>query len=739
MFIPLTEPTSPRYIYVNPANNKVHIMMPVVSVSVGETGISLDNTCKSVYALKEFFGKSQRPQQVMVQNELLHYKTALEFDISLLMDMPTLKQQKQERLAQINQYIELIKTIQSNAVLNTLDNQLPSYPEPLQTIMRERNTNLYSMVLRPTVQDSYLRPVNPVFSVKRMNDSRGNPNSLFYQALHDVYQRIALIPKDARARLTAAVIASTEGLSINFKGIQHALSQKARELLGVHADFTKFDKDYTKINLENVTQDYVDEQMGFHDNPATAEEYVDALINFCVPTLFDTLLESPFYTIKTAEELSILTQFFLATANVYCRAENLSPANFGQVLDASEELSTEVAARVFSALLSNANIEESLLDFVNGHQGDLKLKRVLTLEDIAAIKKQFTEHYAQIKDSPHFDEFMVLDSSKTGKFVTHQGCICTDFCEFLAAAKQNSFFVQQKRKDFATMNDVIPHKNDWIAGPIELDIEELPDEQLVVLLEKLPQESRKEIKQSYPERMAQIARLQLIKILPDFLLHVARGQQTQAERLLTESPDKQLLLLTPETFTDYSGRTYQCTAYEKAYWDKDTRMCRMLESHMDGATKAEMSARIEAMERDGLVYQQQGQEHRSAHFDLTPLKTALQEYIAGYDNWDRTRNWVAMNAAWMKVGIAQRDVPAHVAHEYCMLDRSFDPCPSFIVNEESLPRTLQFYNYETGDDESWYPPAVAPNSGLGFDFAITRGLGVGARGGAGEGGGFWGG
>ena len=73
--------------------------------------------------------------------------------------------------------------------------------------------------------------------------------------------------------------------------------------------------------------------------------------------------------------------------------------------------------------------------------------------------------------------------------------------------------------------------------------------------------------------MAQIARLQLMKTLPEFLDCVARGQQTQAEGLLTECPDKQLLLLTPSTFTDYSGRTYHCTAYEKAYWDKDTRMC----------------------------------------------------------------------------------------------------------------------------------------------------------------------
>ena len=70
MLIPLTEPTSPRYIYVNPTNNLVHLMMPVVS----GTDIGLDNTCKSVYALQEFFGKSERRQQVTVLNELTHYK-----------------------------------------------------------------------------------------------------------------------------------------------------------------------------------------------------------------------------------------------------------------------------------------------------------------------------------------------------------------------------------------------------------------------------------------------------------------------------------------------------------------------------------------------------------------------------------------------------------------------------------------------------------------------------------------
>ena len=689
-------------------------MMPVVS----GTDIGLDNTCKSVYALQEFFGKSERRQQVTVLNELTHYKEALEFDLSLVMEMPELKEQKQERLAQINQYIVLINKIRSSEVLNSLGSLFPAYPEPLQALMRERHTNLYSMVLRPIVQDTYLRSVNPVFSVRRTNDLRGNPDSLFYQALHDVYQRMTFAPQDARTRLTAAVVASPAEQRIDFEGIQQTLSRQARELLGVTVDFTK------TSDGADITKAFIDTDMGFDDNPASAKEYVDALIGYCTPTLFETLPESPFYTIKTAEALSILTQFFLAIVNIYCRAQNISPANFGQVLDASDALSTEVAARVLSVLSSNANIEESLFDFVNAHQGDLQLKQALTPEDMAIIKQQFTEHYAEIKDSPHFDEFMVFDSSKPGPFINHQGCICTDFCEFLAAGIENSFFIQQHCKDFKAMNGHIEHKNEWIAGSIELNIDVLTDEQLMTLLEKLPEESRQEINQSNPERMTRIARLQQIKTLPEFLHCVARGQQNEAERSLAACPDAQHFLLTPSAFTDYSGRTFNCTAYEYAYWAKDAHMCRMLERHMDVATKADMSMRIETMERDGLGYQQQGQARTSAHFDLTPLKIALQEYIAGYDDWGRTNNLAAMRTAWMSVGLAQRDVPAHVAQEYYRRDRSFSPLPSFNVNEASLPRASAFFNAVSGDGETWYPLAVlaAPTSGLGFDFSILRSI-----------------
>ena len=59
MKIPLTEPTYSRYIYINPKTNQLHLLMPIVS---GET-IGLDNTCKSVFALQEFFGKTRDVNQ----------------------------------------------------------------------------------------------------------------------------------------------------------------------------------------------------------------------------------------------------------------------------------------------------------------------------------------------------------------------------------------------------------------------------------------------------------------------------------------------------------------------------------------------------------------------------------------------------------------------------------------------------------------------------------------------------
>ena len=115
--------------------------------------------------------------------------------------------------------------------------------------------------------------------------------------------------------------------------------------------------------------------------------------------------------------------------------------------------------------------------------------------------------------------------------------------------------------------------------------------------------------------------------------------------------------------------------------------------------------------------------------DLEPLISALQRYVDGYDNWARTQNWDAMKAAWMEVGLAQRDIPVHVLNEYCHPDRSFNPRPEF--NEERLPRNIRFYNFNTGVEGPLFPLVISDSSGLGVDFALIRGVAGAGRLGAG--------
>ena len=205
--------------------------------------------------------------------------------------------------------------------------------------------------------------------------------------------------------------------------------------------------------------------------------------------------------------------------------------------------------------------------------------------------------------------------------------------------------------------------------------------------------------------------LSVIKLLR----FVVRGEQEKADGLLTLHPK---LLLKHGTITDYSGRTFKnITAYEYAYWAKDTHMCRMLERHMDANTATIMHQRCLDIDKNGLTYEQRGVviEH-SRHFDLTPLKSALQDYVDGYEHWLVTINWPAMEAAWMAVGMAQRDVPVHVANEYCRRDRLFHPRPA--SNEETLPRNLKIDNYYPGSGASWFRFVVSATSGLGINFAV---------------------
>jgi len=266
----------------------------------------------------------------------------------------------------------------------------------------------------------------------------------------------------------------------------------------------------------------------------------------------------------------------------------------------------------------------------------------------------------------------------------------------------------------------LPEKIKQSLPYLTFDLDALPDDVFLEINDNLNESDIRSLG-SVSKRMHSL--FQLPRLLDKFLQRVAYGEQDKVELLFTDAyrdneGKRQEALLHQGKFTDYSGRTFNCSAYEYAYWAKDTHMCRMLERYMDDATKAEMLTRVKKIERTGLLYIQDDVAYCTHHFDFTPLIEAIQFYVNNGNAWYAANNWDAMATAWMEVGKAQRDVPAHVAQEYCRLDRSFDPLPEF--NEASLPRVLTFHNGATGHTDSWFP-LTASHSGLGFDFVLVRG------------------
>jgi hypothetical protein len=129
---------------------------------------------------------------------------------------------------------------------------------------------------------------------------------------------------------------------------------------------------------------------------------------------------------------------------------------------------------------------------------------------------------------------------------------------------------------------------------------------------------------------------QLEMAVGKLLTHVARGEQDQAEAMLKENPN---LLLHQGNVTDYSGRKfYNITAFQYALWAYDRHMWNMLLKYFPGN-------KIE--EKDHALEQLQKLENR-------------------YGYWGRHYDW---GIARKISNESQKLVPAHVANEYCRLDR----------------------------------------------------------------------
>jgi len=767
MKLPLKESAKAKYLHIDP-DNIVHVLMPVVS----GTRIGLDNTCKAVYSLQEFFGKSSHSNKKgSLKNELLAYKEALESDLSLLggsKEHALLMRQKQERLKQIYFYLSLLVQLENHSELNCLDNGYPSYPRPLESLMQDRvASNLYSMVLRPKDEDAFLRSegANPTFSVAHKSLARNRVISVskLQQELMNAYAPLRYESKNVKSQVIQAVLRQLPQphVPVHFAHLQQILTNTVQAFFNESVDFTQTQQ------KTPMTQATIDTEIGLQASTARPTEYIESLLGYCAPNLFDDKVESPFNALTTAEGWSIATQFLFGIANIYGVSYNKvdSNTNFGQILDSDAPLSQDLAQTLAKAQKANQCIEDTALSWMNAHRRQLQLKTQFDSNDVATIKKTFAKYYAEIKESPHFDEFFILDTHKKGSFFTHQGTICASFAEFACSPLLNLSTpliqpLEKARSQANRLSTEIPHQNHWVLqGEVEVNTTAMDYIELHALYEsintykeaKLKNQLLKQLKQERPDYFKSLD-------AKPFLQHVAYGEQNEAEALLQKDPEfaQELLKANNIPFTDYSGRTFTCTAYEYAYWAKDSHMQRMLEKYilLNEETRLFILQRVKDIEEptssnlsrplflaenkpQGLHYTTKDKQgvviqHKNAGFDFTPLKTALKHYIKDHNKGLIMRNsdYGALSKIWIEeVGRAQCDVPAHIAHEYCHPDRSFEEVNKNnellnASNPDNLKRQLKFINFNKGEirgvDDVWFDRnSCVRNSELGVLFGIT--------------------
>ena len=811
MPISLSKPSSFRYIRNASAANHVHLRASLIE---GTEEISTANTCRADEQRRAFFDGG-------AIGELERYKQILEIHILLLKEGDTQRQAKEARLAQINRYHAALIDMRNNY-------------EKVVDQFRSQPSNIYSIQLRPLAQDSLSKVVNPVFTMNRNNDTRGTPLSALFNAMHQVFPKLNLEKTDLATQVLRSLPSNP-----TFDDIKQTLKQKCEERFNLWKIDTKLESQVYDTGFENyfrrqnppqdvvLDKQHVDAYMDFNCQ-TTPEEYIDALLNIWICARNNIWMlappappASPFYletvadkTMKT-ERLSILTQFYLGVMTASCHINGRSQANFGAILDNDLDLSRALVEQVSQELERGGDVEQAFFTFFDAHWQTFKLSQSLTTTDKADIVKLFNTTYRTVsatKENVHRDDYLIRDTKARGKNAQveyHDGRMCTDLANLIPFADLNlnasdqAYFNAIRQEAYQHSALISPKDEPVVTVDIELGA-------LMAKMEERPDLPWKEV---LPEETYNACRALPAFAAREFLDAVAKGKQDEANAMLEASEDKQALLTAPAHFTDYSGRTYNCTAYEKAWWDKDTHMRRMLENHMDNETKRQLLDKIDEIEREGLAYQQHGIEYRNAHYDMSfilknltrdefrhlkallgqshdklntttqdnyqtisftateyeqlkkelaqqkvrslmpvcfasfqflsyitypiffiasffitspaeklsnklkfdfhSLITALDTYVTNFGEWNDHQQ----EEAWMKVGKAQRDVPVHVAHEYCRPDRSFDPRPSF--TEEALPRLLTFSNSIT-HIKSWFP--LSSSSGLGFDFALTRAL-----------------
>ncbi|MFO1258127.1 MAG: hypothetical protein U1E78_06965 [Gammaproteobacteria bacterium] len=445
-----------KYIYINEETNIIHIMAPIVSGH----GISVDNTCQTMACLRSFCGSNG------IMAELESYKSNLEADIKSLYASDPLLKAKQNRLLQIENYMavipSIIDSIKNQPVNGTPNTNLFQLPDMILSIMNS-STDGAAILLSPFAADSSVRLRKYAFSLEQDRENGCFTNTL-KESLQSKIQVDYPPPTQSVKNIIQNAInefkeANGENVTVN----SDEMLSEFKEILQRHISLVSGTK--TDLDSKSRYEDF--QQLLMFDKPdeVPLEEWGQTLINDAridenhlsrnQPNSSFILKYAPNSSssnIKVTQALYLNSinqkvQFLLAHANVYCKSNNLSAVNFGKVLEDNPAITNEITDTLSDAInTSNAHdLESKVLSVINSHLQKFGIAEALTEPQIAGIIDMCLKNYEVVKNSPHFDEFFIVDYENEGNLFCHRGCICFDIAKLTL---ENRILVDPAQKTF---------------------------------------------------------------------------------------------------------------------------------------------------------------------------------------------------------------------------------------------------------------------------------------------------
>ncbi|MEC7030686.1 MAG: hypothetical protein VXW87_03390 [Pseudomonadota bacterium] len=445
------EPEAPKYLYIDPTANYVHIMLPISS----GTTIALENTCQTGKEFKRFFYGEGRDYPSIYQ-VLDNYLPALRRDISTLSDwllthpeapqnirtaIETIASRKADRASQILLYDQVLTSMRTRyADTGILDSRtvFPSFPEAVHRTMNHKSTeascNLFAFVLNPVFPDNMLRSDESlrVFNADRSYHSEWSD---FADQIDRIDMRTIRSIKCRRDRFMETALATIPD-STDLASYQTGLKDLLVSEYGRSAEAVDFESDYrANVVDKNWFSIYIDDF-----DELTHKERIDALASACIDDFFNLHGESPFYSILSdvrgssadrgqfKNKFSVVIQFYLAHVAMLIR-EKGDRRDFESIMNIGWFLQSFSARGIIELMQLGHSIEDFLQANIIRHLPSVTAE--WTDADWEQINSRFQKNWALVADAPHFDEFIVCSDHLKGVGFNHQTRISLDLAHVI--------------------------------------------------------------------------------------------------------------------------------------------------------------------------------------------------------------------------------------------------------------------------------------------------------------------